>query len=240
MPLPPEARDLVAATLAAARRGGALLDRIADLRAARECARCRWIWRASGGSAHAGGPALPDRGGAGRSASTGFAAMPVLLDPGMLQDALVNLILNARDAWGQAAGDDHGGAPAGAATPGPNSRSAIRARVFREALERGLDPFFTTKGGEGSGLGLAMVYDRSSWPGGRAAGNTAQGRRASRCACRCGRCGMPHAPGLVLLVEDSDPIRESVREMLRDLGHAVIEAASADEAEALANCPGST
>ncbi|MEZ5792956.1 response regulator, partial [Albidovulum sp.] len=45
-------------------------------------------------------------------------------------------------------------------------------------------------------------------------------------------------PGLVLLVEDSAEIREEVREMLRALGHKVIEAASADEALGLVDLPG--
>lgn len=42
---------------------------------------------------------------------------------------------------------------------------------------------------------------------------------------------------MVLLVEDSESIRESVREMLRSLGHSVVEAENADEAERLADLP---
>jgi CheY-like chemotaxis protein len=49
--------------------------------------------------------------------------------------------------------------------------------------------------------------------------------------------GAPSAPMLVLLVEDNDEIRANVREMLRGLGHTVIEAASVAEAEALAALP---
>ena len=41
------------------------------------------------------------------------------------------------------------------------------------------------------------------------------------------------APGMILLVEDSPDLRGTVRDMLRDAGHAVIEAASVDEALAL-------
>ena len=43
---------------------------------------------------------------------------------------------------------------------------------------------------------------------------------------------------MVLLVEDSEPIRESVREMLVDMGHQVIEAGSAEDALALAEIEG--
>ncbi|RMD47453.1 MAG: response regulator, partial [Alphaproteobacteria bacterium] len=46
------------------------------------------------------------------------------------------------------------------------------------------------------------------------------------------------APTLVLVVDDDADLRESVRGMLRELGHAVVEAGSAEEAEALATLPG--
>ena len=87
------------------------------------------------------------------------------LDSGMLQDSLLNLILNARDA-----------APKG-------TTITLTARALRDtwleleiadkgvgfskqALDQALQPFFTTKGGEGSGLGLAMVYDMTKLAGG--------------------------------------------------------------------------
>jgi CheY-like chemotaxis protein len=158
-----------------------------------------------------------------------------------LQDALVNLILNARDAIGPREG-----------------RIRVTGRPLRdtwaefavaddgpgftpEALERGLDPFFTTKGGEGSGLGLAMVYDQVKLAGGSVRlANGPQGGAVVTLRLPLRPATATVAPGLVLLVEDSDAIRESVREMLRGLGHAVIEAASADEAEPLAALPGLT
>ena len=48
----------------------------------------------------------------------------------------------------------------------------------------------------------------------------------------------PAEPLLVLLVEDTEEIRTDVREMLRDLGHSVVEAASAEEAAELVDLPG--
>lgn len=240
MPMPPEAGDLVAATLAAARRGGVLLDRIASISGRRDLrpvpvdltafgAELRTLARAALGDR----VALDIR-------IEGFDG-PVLLDPGALQDALVNLILNARDAIGPGEG-----------------RIGVTARPLRDtwaefaveddgpgftpqALERGLDPFFTTKGGEGSGLGLAMVYDQVKLAGGSVRlANRPQGGAVVTLRLPLRPVTAPVAPGLVLLVEDSDAIRESVREMLRGLGHAVIEAASADEAEPLAALPGLT
>ncbi len=103
------------------------------------------------------------------------------------------------------------------------------------ALEHALEPFFTTKGGEGTGLGLAMVYDMAKLAGGRVRlSNTGQRRGAGQPAPAVAarrRCSW--SPGMVLLVEDSPDLRVGIREMLRDMGHAVIEAASVDEALAL-------
>jgi CheY-like chemotaxis protein len=101
------------------------------------------------------------------------------------------------------------------------------------ALHHALEPFFTTKGGEGTGLGLAMVYDMVKLAGGRVwIGNTATGGEV-RLRLPLRSAPRPLVPGLVLLVEDSPDLRAGIREMLRAQGHAVIEAASVDEALAL-------
>lgn len=238
MRLPPEATEQVAATLAAARRGGVLLDRIASISGRRDLrpvpvdlvafgTELRTLARAALGD-HV---ALDIR-------MFGFSG-PVLLDPGALQDALVNLILNARDAMGAAGGRITVTGQPLRDTWAEFSVSDEGPGFTPEALERGLDPFFTTKGGEGSGLGLAMVYDQAQLAGGTVRlANGAAGGAVVTLRLPLRPVAPPVAPGLVLLVEDSDPIRESVRKMLRDLGHAVIEATSADEAEALAGLPG--
>lgn len=236
--LPEGAGDLVAATAAAARRGGVLLDRIASIsgRPGLRPAPTRLAEFLDGLRLMALA-ALPAtvRLDAGSEGIDG----PVLIDSGALQDALLNLILNARDAMGPAGG---------------TIRLRIRPRrdtwleitvddegpgFSPEALESGADPFFTTKGGEGSGLGLAMVYDHAKLAGGslRMANRPEGGARVT--------LRLPLRPvaevarrGMVLVVEDSDTIRETVREMLRTLGHTVIETASAEEAETLAGLPG--
>lgn len=98
---------------------------------------------------------------------------PVLVDPGQLQSALVNLIVNARDAM-PAGGEltiETGNVALDATAPvvGPEPVSAgdyvmIDVRdtghgISDELQQRIFEPFFTTKGSaRGSGLGLSMVY----------------------------------------------------------------------------------
>ncbi len=241
--LPAEASDMVKATTAAARRGGTLLDRIAGISNKRELKPAiidmpQFLADLS----VLAGPILPEQ-IALRMVEDGLDGA-LRLDAGMLQDALVNLILNARDAMvGQ-----KGAAQAGAIT--------LTARALRDtwleimveddgpgfspqALEHGLDPFFTTKGGEGSGLGLAMVYDQITLAGGTVRlSNRNKGGGCVTLRLPLRRVVPGRDPGLVLLVEDSVDIREGVREMLRSMGHSVIEAGSADEGMALANLPG--
>ena len=165
--LPDEAAELSRATLAAARRGGTLAgpDR-RDFRTTRNPARAHgYSWTVLEELRVMAGPSLPE--GVGLDIlDTGDLKRPILLDAGSLLDALLNLILNARDALAPGSG-----------------RITLTARPVRDtwleisvadtgpgfsekALEHGLDPFFTTKGGEGSGLGLSMVYDHIKLMGG--------------------------------------------------------------------------
>ena len=238
MPLPDGAADLVAATVAASRRGGTLLDRIAGISGKRELRPAiTEMPKFLADLAVIAEPILPEN--IALWVAREGLDVPLLLDTGMLQDALVNLILNARDAM-----------------KGKPGKITLTARELREtwlelvveddgsgfseiALEHGLDPFFTTKGGEGSGLGLSMVYDQITLAGGtvRLANRaTGGGVVTLRLPLRTVQHGA--TPGMVLLIEDNIDIRENVREMLRGLGHSVIEAASADEGLALADLPG--
>jgi signal transduction histidine kinase len=241
--LGPEGAELVRATLAAARRGGTLLQRIGTISGGREL-------RAEPVDLE---PLLDDLGMmAGASLPGGMElalavepGLPALwLDPGAVQDSLLNLILNARDAM------------TGAGRPGGTIRLEARRTgdtwldfvvsdagpgFSDEALRRGLDPFYTTKGGEGSGLGLAMVFDHASLAGGSVKlSNHPEG--GARVVLRLPFRPAPARGGagarMVLLVEDSPELRVGVREMLCALGHSVIEAASADEAAALAGVEG--
>ncbi|SDI22424.1 PAS-domain containing protein [Alloyangia pacifica] len=232
MELPPEAAQLAAGTLQAARRGGDLLDRIAGITSHRS-----WTPEAVVPELFLRdlrtltGAALPE------AVTLEIAPAPegaFLLDPGLLQDAALNLVLNARDACGATGG-----------------RICVEMRTVKdtwleltvrdsgpgfstEALKHALDPFFTTKGGSGSGLGLAMVYDMVKLAGGTIKiSNAEPGARVTlRLPLR--RAPEMQARGLALLVEDDAELREQLRGMLTGLGHAVVEASSVAEARALA------
>ena len=234
MDLPNDADELITATLSAARRGGGLLNRIADMTGPRE---------------HAPKPTivadflrdietlarstLPD--GVSLQIENHCDTTALLLDPGMLQDTLLNLVLNARDACA-----DHAAEGQITLTAQLVQDTWVEFKVADtgpgfsdQALTRAFEPFFTTKGGEGSGLGLGMVYDMTQLAGGRVhlqnrdTGAEVSVRLPKRLAQYMAR------PGLVLLVEDSPDLRDTVRDMLRAQGHTVIEAASVDEATQL-------
>lgn len=228
--LPPDADHLIHATLSAARRGGGLLHRIADMTGPRTfkplaiklqdvLKELDTIATPTLGQDHV--LKIVDKTPNG----------PFHIDAGMLQDSLLNLILNARDA-----------AP-------HNSQITLTAQAVQDtwlelevadtgpgfseqALNQALQPFFTTKGGEGSGLGLAMVYDMTKLAGGDVRLFNDKGAHVVlRLPLR--RAGTQLPAGLVLLVEDSEDLRMSIRDMLIGQGHLVLEATSVHEAEEL-------
>ncbi|TCK99999.1 PAS domain-containing protein [Shimia isoporae] len=231
MQLPGEAPELVEATLGAARRGGTLLDQLANITGPRvprlEPTNMRKFLADLETLAR---PTLA--GSVTLIIENGIPDDTVMLDPAMLQDSLVNLLLNARDACG-----------------GEGTILLIAELVQdtwvqftvrdtgtgfgEEALMRALDPFFTTKGAEGSGLGLAMVYDMTKLVGGHIKlGNTDTGGQV-RLRLPLRRAMQNTTPGLALLVEDNPDLRGLIRDMLTDMQHTVIEAASVEEARIL-------
>ena len=229
--LDPDAHYLIDATKDAAARGGVLLNSIADMTGTRKL---------SPEDTHI--PTLFER-----LTSLAWSALPkeielviknslpsenYLLDNGMLQDSLLNLILNARDAlegngkiilsaqeikntWIEFTITDTG--------PG----------FSQDALKNAMNPFYTTKGTEGTGLGLTMVYDMAKLSGGEVAlnNNYAGARVVLRLPQR--KAIELIKPGLVLLVEDNPALRDNVRLMLTGLGHSVVEASSVVEAQSL-------
>jgi PAS domain S-box-containing protein len=169
-------------------------------------------------------------------------------DAGLLEQVLVNLATNARDAM------PAGGAleiatevcPAG----GPPARVRLVVKdhgvgMDGPTLQRAFEPFFTTKApGEGTGLGLAMVYGIVEQHGGTITVESVVGRGttffidlpASAVVAAAAR-PPPRAPEAaagrgetVLLAEDEEVVRALMGRMLRQAGYAVVEASDGAEA----------
>ena len=193
---------------------------------------------------------------------TSTKAPLVKIDRAQLEQVLMNLVFNARDAL-QEPGvveigteritvlPDDAHAPATVA-PGEYSVLIVRDTglgMTPETRARAFDPFYTTKEmGKGTGLGLAMVYTIVKRAGGaidletkRGAGTTFRIYlpRVATSSMPTPRGGTPvvRAPAgseTVLLVEDEEMVRKVVRRTLIAQGYNVIEAANGREALKLA------
>ncbi|MCK0168916.1 PAS-domain containing protein [Jannaschia sp. S6380] len=236
--LPPAAREAVDAIGLAATRGGVLIDQIAGLSGPRDLAPRATDLRAFMSElALLGGASLPKETTLEWDVQ-GLEA-PVLLDPEALRDAVLNLILNARDAIGAESGVITVEAKPVRDTWLEVTVSDDGPGFSAAALEKGIEPFFTEKGEDGTGLGLSMVYDVVKLAGGRTRlSNAPDGgaRVTMRLPLRRPPPGLP--PTLVLLVEDAPHIREAVRERLVAGGHSVLEAGSVAEALELLDIEG--
>ena len=122
---------------------------------------------------------------------------------------------------------------------GPGIPEPLRARIF--------EPYFTTKGpGKGSGLGLHNVWETVRESGGTLQVTSAPGQgtvftvylpQAADEAPAPAPAARP-ARGTVLVVEDDDPVRALLREVLRRQGYAVLEACDGRAALELAGSHG--
>jgi len=192
---------------------------------------------------------------------TSFAAepWPTLCDPHQLESALLNLVLNARDAMpdgGKLLIEtvntmllDRRGAPREQppqnVPPGEYVALSVAdtgAGMAPEVSLRAFDPFFTTKPiGQGTGLGLSMLYGFIQQSGGhvRLRSELGQGttvtiylpRHAEAVSGDVDSGTATRSPvalgrGIVLLVEDESDVRLVVSDVLTDLGYAVLEAES--------------
>ncbi len=191
---------------------------------------------------------------------------PVLADPGQLEQILVNLAVNARDAMPDGGTlridtanmniDEEYAASRPELSPGPHVRLRVSDTGMGmppETAQRAFDPFFTTKPpGQGTGLGLAIVYGIIQQAGGRAQIYSEPGvgttitvllpstNRASAPAERQTDSPVPAGEATILLVEDEQALREVTRRILVGAGYQVIVAASGPEAlDAAAEYPGS-
>ncbi|HDE2364527.1 ATP-binding protein [Klebsiella pneumoniae] len=179
-------------------------------------------------------------------------AWPAWIDVGQLENALINLVMNARDAmagrggvikirtWNQrvirSSGQRQDMVALEVIDHGSGMSQAVKARVF--------EPFFTTKAtGSGSGLGLSMVYGFVRQSGGRVALESAPGQGTTV------RLQLPRAltevekevapavdepppagERLALVLEDEEDVRQTLCEQLHQLGWLTLETASGEEA----------
>ncbi len=238
MPLPLGAHELTGATKAAARRGGTLLNKIAQMSGRRTMAPAPTPVEEFLETLVAMTQAALPR-GVVLHVDNDVTHSALMLDSGSLQDSLLNLLLNARDAIGDGPGQIGLHLSTVRDTWLEVTVTDSGPGFSETALEKALDPFFTTKGEEGSGLGLSMVYDLTQLAGGTLRlANAPDGGAQVRLRLPYKPAAADTAPRLVLVVDDMAEIREHVREVLTGLGHQVIEAASAEEADALADVPG--
>ncbi len=170
------------------------------------------------------------------------------MDPGGLSNALLNLVINARDAMPEA------GRLTIRATPEVGDPATPPGRVVIEVsdtgtgmppdvVERAFEPFFTTKPlGKGTGLGLATVHGFVARSGGDVAiesvvgaGTTVTMRLvaappASENIPVSGVAERAIGVGQILVVDDEDAVREMAVAWLTELGHRVDEANSGEAA----------
>ena len=189
----------------------------------------------------------------------------VRADPGQIEQIIVNLAVNARDAMpaggtltfetrGAVLDDAYCRAHAGA-RPGAFVELAVSdtgSGMTEEVKAHLFEPFFTTKElGKGTGLGLAMVYGAVQQNQGFLEVYSEVGRgttfkvylpRASGSAARRARLDddepLPHGDETILLVEDEPMVRDVALRLLRELGYRVLPCANADEALACARTQG--
>ncbi|MFC3607265.1 ATP-binding protein [Stutzerimonas tarimensis] len=183
----------------------------------------------------------------------------ILCDPNQFENALLNLAINARDAM-----------PAGGSLNIETRRHSIQGDVATErdlppgeyigvsvtdtgigmtpeVLARAFDPFFTTKkSGEGTGLGLSMIYGFTQQSGGQARIHSQPGmgttvtlyfrwHEQEALQSEIQATGTVRLPGAannetILFVDDEVTVRQVACEVLRELGYRVVEAVDSKSA----------
>jgi PAS domain S-box-containing protein len=179
-------------------------------------------------------------------------AVVVRADPTQLQSALLNIALNARDAM-PTGGCITFSVSVGAPLEGAETESAVievkdtGTGMSESTRMRVFEPFFTTKPpGKGTGMGLAAVYGTVKNHGGRVEVDSALGKGttfrvwlprhvqdAGRTEASEVRSNPPSRHARILVVDDEQLVRETMAEMLRELGHHVTTCEDGGEALAL-------
>jgi PAS domain S-box-containing protein len=188
----------------------------------------------------------------------------VLIDPGQVEQILVNLAVNARDAMPDGGTlridtanmeiDAAAAATLPELSPGPHVRLRVSdtgVGMSSETLQRAFDPFFSTKpAGQGTGLGLATVYGIIQQAGGRSQIYSEPGvgttitvllpatEQASAPAGQPAQSPARRCEETILLVEDEDALREVTRRILIAAGYNVIVASNGLDALQVAEAHG--
>jgi PAS domain S-box-containing protein len=187
---------------------------------------------------------------------------PTKADASELENAVLNLAINARDAM-PAGGKlviETGNVTVAATAPDANPTGPVTAGDFMrisvsdtgigmspEILQRAFEPFFTTKEGRGTGLGLSTIYGFASQSGGHVTMESEQGKGTTVNLFlpreREGRAEVGIEPDAsvplsenaetVLVVEDDPRVRELSLQRVEGLGYVALEAQNAAAAIAI-------
>jgi PAS domain S-box-containing protein len=177
---------------------------------------------------------------------------PVLVDPGQLENALLNLCINARDAMPDGgkltieSGNrwlDHRAAAERELPPGQYVSLCVSdtgAGMPPEVIARAFEPFFTTKPiGQGTGLGLSMIYGFVKQSGGQVRIYSEPNQGTMVCLYLPRHIGEAEAAEdlhdagaaprseqgeTVLVIDDEPTVRMLAAEVLSDLGYTSVEA----------------
>jgi PAS domain S-box-containing protein len=187
-------------------------------------------------------------------------------DPGLLQQAIVNIALNARDAMpggGEVVidtanidmenlpADWRGTAELAELLPGRYVAFRVSdtgSGMDADTVERAFEPFFTTKGGDSAaGLGLSVVRRFATQSGGNAWLRSEPGQGTTVTVVLPAAAGSDspaiyqaraaESAGMVLVVDDEPAIRSVAHRVLTTAGYQVVTAANGDEAVRLLGNP---
>jgi PAS domain S-box-containing protein len=183
---------------------------------------------------------------------------PTLADPGQIENVLLNLALNARDAM-QGTGrlmiettnaviDNDYAAKEIGLTPGDFTLLSVSdtgCGMSDEEKAHAFEPFFTTKPpGSGSGLGLSMIYGFAKSSGGHVSIYSEQGVgttinlylpkdmsvEPARAVAEAPVAGAPGNGEVILVVEDDERVRRLSVKRLKELGYNILEASDGPSA----------
>ena len=185
------------------------------------------------------------------------ALWPSRVDPSEVENAVLNLAINARDAMpkgGKLVIETRNvtvGAPPRAGEPERAGDYVLIAvsdtglGMSEETIQRALEPFFTTKGGHGTGLGLSTVYGFAQQSGGHVSiqskldeGTTvslylprAEGEKRAVADAKAPPVPLSENCETVLVVEDNPEVRELTLQRVEGLGYVALEASDAAGAQ---------